>query len=69
MRTGLISEIHGDLESLQRVLDALKEAVDCIACGGDLVEKGSQGDALVNKLESLNIPCVRGNHDDNVLRQ
>lgn len=69
LRVGLISDVHANLELLERALALLERAgVDKLACLGDIVEKGPEPDAVVERLAALAIPCVRGNHDDNALR-
>ena len=40
---------------------------DKIVCAGDVVEKGPDGDSVVDALHRNLIPTVRGNHDDNAL--
>jgi len=61
---GLIADIHANLVALQRGLDLLRtHQPDVILCAGDLVEKGAEGDAVVEQIRSLAIPCVMGNHD------
>ena len=63
-RIGVISDIHADEAALTQALDLLtREKADSIICAGDLVEKGTDGDAVVALLRSHRIPCVRGNHD------
>jgi putative phosphoesterase len=37
--------------------------VDLIICAGDLVERGPDGEAVVQTIRSRKIPSVRGNHD------
>ncbi len=69
MRIGVISDIHADIESLEVVMRLLENAdVDTVVCGGDLVERGSDGNAVVELLRGLSIPCVKGNHDENAIR-
>lgn len=64
MRLGLIADIHADLPNLQKALALLDaQNIDAILCAGDLVERGYQGDAVVNLLRERRIPCVQGNHD------
>ncbi|MCA9681756.1 MAG: metallophosphoesterase family protein [Myxococcales bacterium] len=69
LRVGLISDIHADLEALERALAILEAAgVDKVVCLGDVVEKGPQPDLVVERLEALCIPTVKGNHDANAVR-
>lgn len=64
MKIGFISDIHARLDALQKALALLEsQRVDQILCAGDLVERGMDGDAVVELIRSLAIPCVKGNHD------
>jgi putative phosphoesterase len=64
MKIGLISDIHADLKGLQIALDILQgQQVDRIICCGDLVDKGLEGDAVVQLIRERKIPVVMGNHD------
>jgi putative phosphoesterase len=70
MRLGLISDIHADHRALMRALAILKDrGVDKVVCLGDLVEKGPDGDRVVDTLHNHLVVCVRGNHDDNAVRR
>ncbi|NUM37300.1 MAG: metallophosphoesterase family protein [Candidatus Brocadiae bacterium] len=61
---GLISDIHGDMASLEKALDYFeREGVEKVLCMGDLVGKGSLGNQVVETIQSNCIPCVQGNHD------
>lgn len=64
MKIGVFSDVHGHLDELNKTLmlfDSL--AVDAIICAGDLVDKGTQSDAVVARMREVAIPCVMGNHD------
>lgn len=64
MRIGLISDVHADIEALERVLGHLATMkVDAIQCAGDIVGYGAQPAETVARLFESGIPCVRGNHD------
>lgn len=64
MKIGLISDVHADAKSLKRALDIFQgQQVECVVCAGDLVDKGSDGDAVVAQIRARNIPSVLGNHD------
>ncbi len=53
MKLGLIADVHADLDALQMALSRLKQAgVDSTICAGDLVEKGMDGDAVIDFLQS-----------------
>lgn len=64
MKIGVFGDVHGDLQSLTKVLKHLRaEGVDTLVCLGDLVDGGSQERAVVETIRDQGIPCVRGNHD------
>lgn len=68
LRVGLISDIHADLPALEAALDVLERAgVDRIVCMGDVVQKGPDGEEVVELMQRLLIPTVAGNHDDSEL--
>ena len=53
-----------------RALDVLQErGAEKVVCLGDLVEKGPQGDRVIEVLREERVVCVRGNHDDNAVRR
>lgn len=69
MKVGVISDIHADVTSLKTVMRRFDQAgIRTIVCCGDLVERGSDGNAVVGMLRESSIPCVKGNHDENALR-
>ena len=68
-RIGIISDVHAQLDALEIALDALtSRGVDRVLCAGDLVDKGPDGDAVVEMVQERLIPCVLGNHDETVAR-
>jgi len=65
MRFAFISDIHGNLYSLELVLtDIQKENVDQIVCLGDVASLGPQPREVIARLRELQIPTVMGNHDN-----
>lgn len=69
MRYAVISDIHGNLEALEAVLEALEaEAVDGYLVLGDLVGYGANPNEVVERIRALK-PRVSllGNHDAAVL--
>lgn len=66
MDIGVISDIHGDYQALQTVLDRLDNyhKVDHILCAGDLVGRGPEQNRVVEVIRERKIPTVRGNHDE-----
>jgi putative phosphoesterase len=64
IKLGLISDIHGDIESLQAALEFLqRQQVDQIICAGDLIGKGPDENSVVSLIRDTSIACVAGNHD------
>ena len=64
MRIALISDIHGNLISLEATLaDIEVEGVDEIICLGDVATLGAQPNEVIERLQRLNCRTVLGNHD------
>src|SRR5262245_5697285 len=64
LKIGLISDVHADLQALDRVLEDLEAMkVDAILCAGDVVGYGPSPAETVARLSELKIAAVRGNHD------
>jgi putative phosphoesterase len=64
VKIGIFSDVHGHIEELSRTLKLLDSLeADHIICAGDLVEKGLEGDAVIEVMRECAIPCVKGNHD------
>lgn len=63
-RVGVFSDIHGNLQALERVLSELENlAVDFMVCCGDIVGYGGNPNECVDFLRTRNIPTIAGNHD------
>ena len=64
MRIAIISDIHGNRQAFEAVLDAI-EASTCeqIWCLGDLVGYGADPDACVELAQQHAAICLAGNHD------
>lgn len=63
MRIGIISDIHSNLEALERVLQELKGKVDEIICLGDIVGYGPNPRECCDIVRSNRIYSICGNHD------
>jgi len=64
MRVALVSDIHGNLVSLEAVLaDIAQKQVDRIVCLGDVPMFGPQPGQVLARLREMNCLCVMGNHD------
>lgn len=68
MRYAFISDIHGNLQSLELVLADIKQTqVDQIVCLGDVASLGPQPREVIARLRELQTPTVMGNHDNYLL--
>ena len=65
MKLAVISDIHGNLPSLEAVLKSIAgEGADRIVCLGDLVGYGASPNECVDVIRGMKIPCLLGNHDE-----
>ncbi|HUW56401.1 MAG TPA: metallophosphoesterase family protein [Planctomycetota bacterium] len=68
MKVGVIGDIHGNLEALTSVLEALDgEKVDTIVCVGDIVGYGADPEACIALVRERASAVVAGNHDYGVV--
>jgi len=68
MRFAFISDIHGNLHALELVLAELQDKqVDHIVCLGDVASLGPQPREVIARLRQLEVPMIKGNHDDYLL--
>lgn len=65
MRYAVIADIHGNLDALQVVLADIKEQ-KCthVVCLGDVVGYGANPKECLDIIRGMNIPVVKGNHDE-----
>ncbi len=64
MRTGIISDIHANLDALKVVLDDLRaQNVDRVVCLGDIVGYGPEPNECVQRVQETCAFTVVGNHD------
>jgi len=65
MKYAIIADIHANLEAFQVVLDDIKEQ-NCthVACLGDVVGYNANPKECLDIVRGMNIPCVKGNHDE-----
>ena len=63
MRYLLISDIHGNLEALEKVLSLAEGRWDKALCLGDLVGYGPDPNRVIEKVRALDPVLIRGNHD------
>ena len=64
MRLGIFSDVHGNLEALQAVLDAYQQAqIDRYICLGDTVGYGANPNECCQIVRDLAHHVILGNHD------
>ncbi len=59
----VISDIHGNLEALEAVLDDMPEGVERVYCLGDVVGYGASPNECCDRVRELGMPVISGNHD------
>ena len=68
MKRAIISDIHGNLEALQAVLEDIdRQRVDAIACLGDVVGYGPNPCECVKLVRDRCTLVLLGNHDQGAL--
>ncbi len=65
MKYAIIADIHANLEAFEVVLKDIQEQ-NCthVACLGDVVGYNANPKECLDLVRSMNIPCVKGNHDE-----
>ena len=64
MRVAIASDIHGNKQAFQAVIDAAEaEGAEELWCLGDLVGYGAEPDACVALADAHCAICLAGNHD------
>jgi predicted phosphodiesterase len=70
MRIAVISDVHGNLNALERVLEEIgDERVDAVWCLGDTVGYGARPNECCATVEQRTALCLAGNHDLLALRK
>ena len=65
MRIALFGDIHANLEALEAVLvDAEQQGCTDYVCLGDVVGYNADPAACLEIVKAMNIPVVKGNHDE-----
>jgi predicted phosphodiesterase len=65
LRIAIFSDIHGNLEALQAVLEDLAaQRCELRYCAGDCVGYGANPSECIGLLRTQSICTVRGNHDE-----
>lgn len=67
IQIAVFSDVHGNLPALEVVLkDIEQRGINQKFCLGDLVDFAPWGNEVIEKIRSLNIPCLMGNHDERI---
>ena len=65
MKYAVIADIHGNLDALDVVLaDAREQKCTHYCCVGDVVGYGAYPRQCLDIVRKMNMPCVKGNHDE-----
>lgn len=65
MKYAIIADIHGNLDAFEVVLDDIRsQNADHIVCLGDIVGYNARPKECLKIVREMNIPCVKGNHDE-----
>src|SRR5580704_14603012 len=65
MKYAIIADIHANLEAFQVVLDDIeKQKCTHVCCLGDVVGYNANPKECLDTIRAMNIPCVKGNHDE-----
>jgi predicted phosphodiesterase len=65
MKYAIIADIHANLEALEVVLEDIKtQGCTHVACLGDVVGYGANPKECLDIVRGMNIPVVKGNHDE-----
>jgi predicted phosphodiesterase len=65
MKYAIIADIHGNLDAFQVVLEDIRaQNASHIVCLGDVVGYNAQPKECLDIIRQMNIPCVKGNHDE-----
>ncbi|KAG0214832.1 hypothetical protein BGX33_001773 [Mortierella sp. NVP41] len=69
-RTIVVGDVHGSFDGFERFLRKIEHnpQKDTLVLAGDIVAKGPQSLKVIDRLIDLQAKCVRGNHDDTVIR-
>jgi predicted phosphodiesterase/predicted RNase H-like HicB family nuclease len=63
-KIGIISDVHGDIASLDVALGHLRRmGCSTILCPGDLLDVEPFGEEVVQRIKSEGVVCIRGNHE------
>ena len=64
MRIAILSDIHSNLQALQRAFDIIDvKEIDHVYCLGDIVGYGAEPNECIVMLRDRGVSCIAGNHD------
>ncbi len=63
MRYLILSDIHSNLEGLEKCLETAQDKYDEVICLGDLVGYGPDPNAVIERIRKISKIVIRGNHD------
>lgn len=67
LQIAVFSDVHGNLPALEVVLNDIQQrGIDQKFCLGDLVDFAPWGNEVIERIKSLHIPCLMGNHDERI---
>ncbi|MGU3373583.1 metallophosphoesterase family protein [Chryseobacterium sp. M5A1_1a] len=67
IQVAVFSDVHGNLPALEAVLNDINQrGIHQKFCLGDLVDFAPWGNEVIERIVSLNIPCLLGNHDERI---
>jgi predicted phosphodiesterase len=65
MRIAIFSDIHGNFDAFERVLDDIDgQRIDQLLCNGDCIGYGPEPEQVVAEIRRRKIPTVMGNHEN-----
>lgn len=69
-RVFVMGDVHGCLDEMNRLLENVQfqPTTDTLILAGDLVYRGNNSVGVLQRARELGALCVRGNHDDKVIR-
>lgn len=74
MKLLILSDIHGNLNALDAVLNTIlkKHVIDACVLLGDIIDYGMHSNEVMQKIQSLNYPLlcnIRGNHEEAIIQK
>jgi len=67
MKVLVLSDIHGNIEALNAVLNQVSN-YDEVLVLGDLVDYGPDPDEIIDLIKGINAKVIKGNHDEAVVK-